>query len=595
MGRPGRKPLTLAEFAERLDRRLKGLPAARLRSILLSHGERLPAAERASFLAIFEASPKRAGGDGDLLADVARVVADPPQAEDQEFDFPERGYGHWDDETGPEVGWPELDALLGRAGEAFQHGRLAQACSAYKQLFGAILERNEDGSVDLQLDSDLDEAKARYLRALYETVPARQRPAALLEAMRDLAFVGGRVGLAEVVGARREPLPDRNGFLARWRDRLLTEVRGRRRAGQMGTDVGALLLEAVALRDGAAGLGAFARQHGRLLPQAWREWVQALAAARKAEAALSAAREAVGALETGPVRAWACEFVADAARRRKDREAVLGACREALRSAPTIARLSTVCAVATPDELSKIAAEDVVLVRERWAKGKREAGSDVFAEGAVKEGRRLLALLYLLAGDPAAAAALVPKKESRGWSDGEHPGAVVVPWLLVAGCGVEPPAGSSLAACWDDMDRCGSLYAAYESFDPADDLDAPPSDDEAEEAPKPLSLTPALRARMDALDEDKRARLLEQGAALARARVEAIVSNQNRRAYERAARLWSAVHDAYVLAGRASEGARLFAELRDRFSRQYRFRERLEAEVRRSAAALARQGVRSVR
>jgi hypothetical protein len=587
VSRSGGKRLTLAEFAERLDRRLKGLSAVRLRSILRSHGEGLPADERASFLAIFEASPRRSGGDEDLLADVARVVAEPPQAEDQEFDFPERGYDPWDDE-GPEVYWPELDALFGRAEDAFQEGRLALACSAYKELFGAILERYEDGSIDLQLDSDLDEAKARYLRALYETLPPRERPAALLQAMRDLVSVGGRVGLAEVVGVRRAPLPDRNGFLARWRDRLLSEVRGRRRAGEPGTDAGALLLEAVALRDGAAGLGAFARQHGRLLPQAWREWVQALAAARKPEAALSAAHEAVRVLESGPVRAWACEFVADAARRRKDGEAVLGARREALRSAPTIVRLSALCSATMPGELSKVAAEDVVLVRERWAKGKRGAGSDVFAQGAVKEGRRLLALLYLLAGDPAAAVALVPKGEPRGWSDGEHPGAVVVPWLLVAGCAVEPPADTSLAACWAEVDHCASPYAAYESFDPADDLDAPPSDEEAEDAPKPLCLTPALRAGMDALDKATRARLLEKGAALARARVETIVSNKNRGAYERAARLWSAVHDAHVLAGRADEGARLLAGLRDSLSRHYRFRERLDAAVRGSSAALDR-------
>ena len=85
-------------------------------------------------------------------------------------------------------------------------------------------------------------------------------------------------------------------------------------------------------------------------------------------------------------------------------------------------------------------------------------------------------------------------------------------------------------------------------------------------------------------------RLLEQGTRLARARVEAIVSNKNRGAYLRAARLWSAVQDAHVLAGRGSDGARLFAELRDRWSRSYRFRERLDVAARDSAAALAALG-----
>lgn len=185
-------------------------------------------------------------------------------------------------------------------------------------------------------------------------------------------------------------------------------------------------------------------------------------------------------------------------------------------------------------------------MRERCSKGRREAGPGVSGDGGVREGRRLLALLYLLAGDPASAVALVPKGEPRGWSNGEH-------------------------------------------FDPAGDLDGPPSEDAAETAAKSLALTSALRAGMAAHAGATRARLLERGAALARARVEAIVSNKNRGAYERAARLWSGVHDAYVLAGLANEGARLFAELRDRFSRSYRFRERLDEAARCSAAALARR------
>jgi hypothetical protein len=193
----------------------------------------------------------------------------------------------------------------------------------------------------------------------------------------------------------------------------------------------------------------------------------------------------------------------------------------------------------------------------------------------------------LLAGDSAAAVALIPKGEPRGWSNGEHPGAVVVPWLLVAGCGKEPPDGSSLGACWGEVDHCASPYAAYGSLEAADEDDDPLSEDAGDGAPEPLSLTPALRAGMAALDAAARARLLAQGAALARARVEAIVSNRKRGAYERAARLWSAVHDAYVLAGQPDEGARLVADLRDRLSRYYRFRERLDAAVRRSAAVFA--------
>jgi hypothetical protein len=151
----------------------------------------------------------------------------------------------------------------------------------------------------------------------------------------------------------------------------------------------------------------------------------------------------------------------------------------------------------------------------------------------------------------------------------------------------DPPAGSSLAACWGEVDHCASAFAAYRPREAAVEDDDPLSEEVADGATKPLSLTPALRAGMAAPGAATRARLLAQGAALARARAEAIVSNKNRGAYERAARLWNAVQDAHVLAGLPDEGARLFDDLRDRLSRNYRFRERLDAAVRRSSAAIA--------
>jgi hypothetical protein len=302
--------------------------------------------------------------------------------------------------------------------------------------------------------------------------------------------------------------------------------------------------------------------------------VQALAAARKSEAALAAAREAMGALESGAVRAWACEFVAGAARRRKDREAVLGARREAFRSAPTIVRLSALCSATTADRVSKLAAEDVVLVRERWSKAKREAGAGFVGDGLVGEGRRLLALLYLLAGPgglrrPREAAADRQRHQRR-----HHR-------LLVAGCGKEPPAGARSRRAgpnWPSPSRRTSLRAGG-----------------------------GLEVHRRKTSRNRASRSLTPGGRMARVRARRGCSNRARRprprrasmnktnCYERAARLWSAVHDAHVLAGRASEGARLFAEVRDRFSRSYRFRERLDEAARRSAAALARSAGHPVR
>jgi hypothetical protein len=77
-----RECVGLGPFLEALEERLDALSAGQLREILVDHATRLPAGERAGFLALFDQPSRTAGGvasgsgDAALLAAVASLVDD---------------------------------------------------------------------------------------------------------------------------------------------------------------------------------------------------------------------------------------------------------------------------------------------------------------------------------------------------------------------------------------------------------------------------------------------------------------------------------------------------------------------------------------
>jgi hypothetical protein len=236
-----KRRLSAAEFLEALDGRLTAMEPAELRAALMAHAETLPAAERGSFLAIFETpggqgkSGKRQGEQATdaekLLRDIEALVEECSEKHygGREHDWGEEGEGEdWDQYDSPPARWPrgKIDVLFERTDAVFRAGDLALARDAYKKLFDLVAGYGEDGFEADDEESepvgatDLEEVKARYLRALYETTEPAQRPDALLKGLQSLQFVGGPVGIPEVIGARRAPFPDREPFLEAWIDLL---------------------------------------------------------------------------------------------------------------------------------------------------------------------------------------------------------------------------------------------------------------------------------------------------------------------------------------------------------------------------------------
>lgn len=579
--------LGLGPFLGELDARLRALPADELRARLLTHAERLPGRERDVFLAIFTAGPSDAEvesghsgteGDDGLLSDIASFVESVRSGAYYE------GWG-WDPDLheerafGDESWADEMDALFEGAAGAFLAGGLDLAREAYGHLLNVLLLEQEDGAFcgpaapEEMLQTDVAEAKARYLRALYETTAAPERAARLAAEVAALHYVGGAIRLSRVAETRRDDLPDLDDFLPGWIELVAAGE------GLLGTEGRLLLTEAVELQRGSGGLAELAREPGRDQPELFLAWVDALAREGRDEDAAAACREALERLEPlGEVRARIAERLVPLAARQGDGDAVLEARRAAWRASPSTQRLLELVDTATA-----LAVVEEVLATEADLVGQRGAGGN----------DRLACELLLLAGRVEPALAFLRAAAPLGWSSRSHPGPIVVPYLLVAGSGGPAPAppgqegGSLLAEQFEGIDNHGWCYPAA-FFDPQ--LDEVLSESGADDPKRRFSAIPReellLSARLASrlvlqqpLAESDRERWLAAGQAAVEERAAAVVGGKHRGAYEHAARLVVACAEAIALAEGDRRGAAFVADIGGRYPRHYAFRAELDRAV----------------
>lgn len=295
---------------------MHALSAEELRALLVTHAERLPARERAPFLDIFFAAPADGSAepavDEPLLAEIDAFAARLRSGAYLE------GWG-WDDGLheerayGDESWADEMDALFGGAADCFLAGDLELAREAYGRLL-SLLADEEEGfcgptTPDEMLETDVGEAKARYLRARYETVSLDERAERLAGDVSRLAWVGGNAMLRQIADTRRAALLDLEAFLPRWIAWAGADER-------LGAE---LLIESVELGGGSDGLAALAGERGARQPEIFVAWCDALAREGRLEDAAAACRQALAALDPqGETRAVIGERLAGVAERQGD-------------------------------------------------------------------------------------------------------------------------------------------------------------------------------------------------------------------------------------------------------------------------------------
>jgi tetratricopeptide (TPR) repeat protein len=571
----------LKAFWEAVEQRLLSCSADELRAILRSMaGETLPSGRRAFLEKLGPVeettiTAQQAMQPEDLLADIEDVGKE--LAADME------GADEWEDQYGWGEGYDEEDslghyqefveplvALFDRTQAAFDYGNLPLARAAYERLF-ELLGQEDDygrgvGPFDLT-GVDMEEACARYLRAVYETEPPHARPQALFEQARQMRPqpLPRRLMLEDVIQISPQALPDQEQFLADWIAFLRT---------QSGSDADAWLREAVRLSQGTPGLEALARSEGTTRPRAYLDWFTALEQEGKHREVLVAAQEALQTLPPQlPIRAAIADHLCAAAAELHETGALRAGRWEAFLAMPILTRLLDLWDGAPSGaERTALMRQAIQRVQHYLAHppARSEIGWDVDSlERPVWIDVSVLAHACLLAEDFEAARQLAAGEQVLGWSSSHNPQGLVVPFFLVLLSGKAPGELSpNLAQLWG----WGLLHSIGFWISRSQ---------EEESELKRLERIYADRFAQVSLSPDRQEALLPWCLDVAQQRAAAIVSGQHRKSYDKAAVLTTACAEVLRLRGNREAAGAFVSEIRNRFPRHSAFQAELKTAVQR--------------
>jgi tetratricopeptide (TPR) repeat protein len=372
--------------------------------------------------------------------------------------------------------------------------------------------------------------------------------------------------LDDIIQIAPQPLPDQEQFWRDWIAFLHT---------QSGSDADAWLREAVRLSQGTSGLETLARTEGVQHPRAYLDWCAALEAEGNHQAVLAAAQEALRALpEPLPIRAAVADYLCAAALHRHDTAALRVGRWEAFVAKPTLARLLDVWEV-TPigtertGRMHQAAQHMQHALAHPPSQGLHVWEDDL--ESPVWPDKSVLAHAYFLAGDWGAAYQLAAPEQVLGWSSSHNPQGLVVACFLVQLAGTSPgQLPPNLAQLWHWELQNSTGFVAWHSTDTGE----------------ASLLTRLQHAYMEYLPatswpSDQQADMLAWCLDVVQRRIDAIVSNQHRGSYDKAALLLAACAELLRLLGKAQEAAALLDEARQRFPRHRAFQTELQAAIRR--------------
>ena len=578
-----REKLALKGFWETVEQRLAACSADALRAILRAMAHETLPSERQAFLdqlqpeAASAARVQGVAGQEELLTDIADRTEE-LQAEREGAETWEERYG-WDgddeeDSLGPYADFVEpLTALFDRTEAAFDYGDVTVARAAYHKLFDVLALEDDYGRgvrAEHLPDVDVGEARARYLRAVYDTEALTHRPQALFEQMTLTRswLTQPRPMLDDVIQIYPKPLPDSEQFFPDWMAFLRT---------QPGSDADAWLRESIRLSQGTQGLAALARTEGMQHPRAYVDWCAALEREAKHQEVLATAQEALRTLpEQIPIRAAVADFLCAAATLLHDMEALQAGRWEAFMAQPTLARLLDVWEAAPPGlERTRQMHQAAHHVQDVLAHPPRQQALEAWEDDLERPAwpdTSVLAHAYLLAADWEAAHQLAADAQVLGWSSRSHAQGLVVSCFLVRLSGRLPGAlPPNLVQLWQWGLQNSAGFGAWHRGDAGETgLLARLQRAYAE----CLSMTSFLRA-------DAQAETLAWCLDIAQRRINAIVSNQHRGSYDRAAVLLAACAETLQLRGNDREAHALLDEVRQQFPRHRAFQTEVKAAVQR--------------
>lgn len=585
-----KEKIALKPYLEKIYRYISDLSKESLIDMILDLAEAVPAGERVAFLDTIGSlvplpadSSQIKTGDIQELCDEIEALKESIQ---ERIESIENGSywddnDHWDDDDEDvehltDDQCAELVEFFEEAGRFFRQSDFESAKLLYQGLVHLFDELGDDIFMDWPEKLGLREERARYCRCVYETTPPENRLTAFAESMHadagipQSAFICFHPNFSEetdsyfdefpllqdVVDSHPQEMSDLEKFLPVWREHLAQKTEQSRAA--------LLLLEAVFLLEGLEGVSKLARKWQNRQPLGYLRLLQLLKEQNDTQTIVETSVEAMEVIENGSLRQIAAEFLVRAAEELDDAENLLFAKRARFLAKPN-----------NPDLLA--------LVIEAGRQNRRDeelARIIFFFESSSTyhdDFKKLYVKMLLMAGKLTDAFSIVSAEKSLGWSYARQIGLVfgAVLWV-VSDFNEKAAVIKSLIAEYSDKPAfySGGLLAEKKTVSSIQN--------EITKGLKPKRLSKA--------DRDE---LLSWAEAIGRNRIDRIVSNQHRKAYQRAAEVLCALVEAFMSLGRKDHAAHLMQGFyADKFKRHSAFRKRVQ-DVYLSSGLLKKSGILS--
>lgn len=444
----------------------------------------------------------------------------------------------------------ELGSFFGDAESLFLDDRIEDARKVYGALFNLIADIREEAYFSFGDEIDLREARARYCRCVYETSDTDKRLEEFIEAMEvdasspydEKAYAENFPLMQDVIDSKPGNMEDLESFLRTWK-KALTErgIRGR---------PASLLLEVVNRLEGVNGVSTLAKKWKNSQPQGYLFWLNILKKKNDQRGIISVSTEGLNALEEGKSREYVAEFMIDAAKKLNDPEHILLGKRERFFSDVSDQNLLELV-----DEAIKQNSRDEEL---------NKVIRFFMTRNSLNEEKDLYTKSLLMSGKLNDAVAMAKNEKSVGWSYGNSAGIVFGSVLSVlAGYSEKASTIKSI------LKGYANRISAYSERFSADDESGTSFYDEIIKGLKQKSENNPLAVEAFSWAEK-----------IGKKRIEHIVSNKHRRAYDRAAQVLGSLAEAYLGMGKESKAEKTLHEYySEKYNRFSAFRKEVKTVV----------------
>ncbi len=534
--------IALKPYLEAIEKYCTGLSREELTATIINFAKEIPVNERQTFLSrLCSFSPLETQFTPDEAESITEDIFNEIEAlkedikeridsiengsywenMDYEDDHNYGSYGYeYDDQEVDYVSEDQCNELIDifeEAEQLFLDDQIQSAREVYERLFQLFEELDElEQYMPENTDRfDIRESRARYCRCVYKTADRKNRVKEVMEAIGPYASISSKIlsisnekypVLQDLIDAGTGDLENWDDFLKEWLSAMEEHQSGR---------AATLLLEAVEFIKGVNGISDLAREWGETQPRGFLYWIQLLLEKEDWQVASLASIEALDVLSNGSFREQAAGYLSLCGENLADKSLILSSKREKLISAVTETNILDFV-----DEANSQGVRDAELAKFR----------DIITKPEFSElvGSRIYTKFVLVSGDINTAFHSQLKGSCIGWSSGSTGLVFCAALYIISGRSDRPTTITKLLRNYTEGLYGYSLsHTGSKQITMYDEI-----------------MIGLKQCKSDAGDNKE---MWEWAQKIGCDRIDHIVSNKHRNAYERAAAVLGALAECFIL------------------------------------------------